>query len=121
MHYASRYKHGLDVLIQRLKSITLSDETRDWAKAQVMELVPDDDVNVIVGTADLRSVAKGIELKNKVAAATSTSKGWPQQPKGGGSYQWVPSQSDGYHQQKGNGKGKDKGKGKDGKKGDKKK
>ena len=120
MHDASRYKQDFDVLIQRLKAITLADETRDWAKAQVMELVPDDDVNVIVGTADLRRVAKEVELKHKVVAATSTNKGWPQQPKGGGSYQWVPSQSNNSQQQKGDGKGKDKGKGKDNKKGDKK-
>ena len=92
--------------------MTLADETRDWEKAQVMELVPDDSVNVIVGTADLRRVAKEIELKHKVAAATSPGKGWPQQPKGGGSYQWVPSQSGSPHHQKNDDKGKDKGKGK---------
>ena len=69
-----QYKQATDVIGQRLKVLTLADQTQDWNKAPRMALVPDDEVNVIVGAGDLRLVAKELELKHKLAVATQQTK-----------------------------------------------
>ena len=65
-----RYKQAADVTTQRLKAVTLASTTNDCAKAQTMELVPDDNVTGVYGTGDLRRVAKTVEMANKIQAAT---------------------------------------------------
>ena len=117
----------MDVLGQRVKAVTLADEVQDWVQAQAMELVPDDEVNVIVGTGDPRRVAKELESKHKLAAATRPDKTqWTQHQKGGGPHRWIPNHQDqsskgssdgkkGGKDSNGKGKGKAKKGGKDGK------
>lgn len=107
-----RFKQAADVATQRFKAVCLASKTSDWNKAQAAELVPDDNVDAVVGVADLRRIAKEVEHKHKLQLATNKVAGRNQLQE---NVQTVtdqaqdrtyPTQENQYK-----GKGKDKGKG----------
>jgi hypothetical protein len=81
-----RYAQAADVVSQRIKSITMAKEDKNWDASRYLELVPDEDKTVVIKQSDLRMCRKEQELQNRLNPSGKGSGN-----AGAGSYQWVPN------------------------------